>query len=261
MWYSNEQKNRARQRRLGRVFGEVSPPVWIAGPCAAENAGMMEKTVEFLVKNGVTIVRAGAYKPRTSADDFQGLGQAALEIFREIRRRYGVRIVSEVVDVRHIEPMSGCVDILQVGARNMYNYELLKELGRGSIPVLLKNGISSTVEEFLKAAEYILRGGNDRLALCERGVRGFDPYTRNALDLARVAGIRKETDFPVIVDISHSLGRKDIAPPVAKAALAAGADGIMVEVHPAPPRALSDARQQMSLPEFEQLLSLTSGGM
>ena len=130
LWYSNEQNNNARRQRLGRVFGEVRPPVWIAGPCAAENAGMMEKTVERLVKNGVTIVRAGAYKPRTSADDFQGLGRAALEIFREIRRRYGVRIVSEVVDVRHIEPMSSCVDILQVGARNMYNYELPPEGAR-----------------------------------------------------------------------------------------------------------------------------------
>ena len=140
-------------------------------------------------------MRAGAYKPRTSADDFQGLGRAALEIFREIRRRYGVRIVSEVVDVRHIEPMSSCVDILQVGARNMYNYELLKELGRGSIPVLLKNGLSATVEEFLKAAEYILRGGNERLALCERGVRGFDPYTRNTLDSC--AGRRVSVRRPI----------------------------------------------------------------
>ena len=244
---------------MEQVFGQIHPPVWIAGPCAAENTGMMEKTVERLVKNGVTIVRAGAYKPRTSVDDFQGLGQAALEIFREIRRRYRVRIVSEVVDVRHIERMSDCVDVLQVGARNMYNYELLKELGRGSIPVLLKNGLSATLDEFLKAADYILRGGNDRLALCERGVRGFDSYTRNTLDLARVAGIRRQTDFPVIVDISHSLGRKDIAVPVAKAALAAGADGLMVEVHPVPLRALSDARQQMSLEEFEQLHNVVSG--
>lgn len=244
--------------RLNRIFGECGKPVWIAGPCAAENVEMMEQTVASLVKSGVFVIRAGAYKPRTYFGDFQGLGREALEIFRGLRRRYPVRIVSEVVDVRHIEAMSDCVDVLQVGARNMYNYELLKELGRGHHPVLLKNGLSATMEEFLKAAEYITRGGNDRLALCERGTRGFDPYTRNDLNLARVAGIKRETDFPVIVDISHSLGRKDIALPMARASLSAGADGVMVEVHPTPERALSDARQQLSLREFEELLAAVS---
>ena len=247
-----------RSQRIAQVFGVPAAPVWIAGPCAVESYEMMEQTVSRLTACGVRLVRAGAYKPRTSPDSFQGLGRKGLEILGEIRRRYPVRIVSEVVDVRQIEMMCGFVDVFQVGARSMYHYELLKELGRCGRPVLLKNGLAATMEEFLRAAEYITQSGNDRLALCERGIRGYDTYTRNHLDLARVAGIRKETEFPVIVDLSHSLGRKDIALPMARAALAAGADGLMLEVHPDPSHALSDARQQMSLVEFETLMRSVS---
>lgn len=243
-----------RSQRLSSVFGLTAAPIWIAGPCAVESDEMMDQTVSRLVDCGVRLVRAGAYKPRTSPDSFQGLGRKGLEILGEIRRRYPVRIVSEVVDVRHIDAMCHFVDIFQVGARSMYQYELLKELGRCGRPVLLKNGLAATIEEFLCAAEYITQNGNDRLALCERGIRGYDTYTRNSLDLARVAAIRKETEFPVIVDLSHSLGRKDIALPMARAALAAGADGLMLEVHPDPSHALSDARQQMNFEEFETLM-------
>ena len=174
-----------------------------------------------------------------------------LSILEAVRREYSVKIVSEIVDIRHLERMSQCVDILQVGARNMDNYELLKGLGRSRVPVLLKRHMSATVAEFEKAAQYILREGNTNLILCERGIRTFEDATRNTLDLSCCALIKQRLALPVIVDISHSLGRKDIAAPMAKAALAAGADGLMVEVHQKPSIALSDAAQQMDFPEFE----------
>lgn len=170
---------------------------------------------------------------------------------KQIKVKYDIRIVSEIVDAKYLDSMLQCVDILQVGARNMYNYELLKELGKVQVPVLLKRGLCATVREFIAAAEYILAGGNENILLCERGVRSFDNCTRNLLDISCVAIIKKETRYPVIVDISHSLGRKDIAPQVAKAAIAVGADGIMIEVHEHPKNALSDKEQQMDFEEFD----------
>ena len=206
-------------------------PLCIAGPCAVENYVMLESIVSFLQSRGVTMTRAGAFKPRTLYRCFQGLGVDGLDIFKQIKKKYSVKIVSEIVDVRYLDEMLQCIDVLQVGARNMYNYELLKELGKVRVPVLLKRGLCATIKEFLAAAEYIFMGGNDSILLCERGVRSFDNCTRNLLDLPGVAIIKKETKYPVLVDISHSLGRKDIASQVAKAALAVGADGIMAEVH------------------------------
>lgn len=222
----------------------------IAGPCAVENYTMMEKIVNFLLSYGITIIRAGVFKPRTFYNSFQGLGMDGLNILMQIKRKYNVTVVSEIVDVRYLDEMLQCVDVLQVGARNMYNYELLKELGKVKVPVLLKRGLCATIKEFLSAAEYIFIGGNESILLCERGVRSFDNCTRNLLDLPGVAIIKKETKYPILVDISHSLGRKDIASQVARAALAIGADGIMVEVHEHPQTALSDSKQQMNFNEF-----------
>ncbi|MDF2841868.1 MAG: chorismate mutase [Herbinix sp.] len=236
---------------LSYIFDKTSIPYIIAGPCAVENYEMMDKIVKYLVSKGIYVIRAGAFKPRTNPSDFQGLGLEGLHVIGEIKKKYKVKIVSEIVDVRYMQRMLEVVDILQVGARNMYNFELLKVLGRVKHPVLLKRGISATINEFISAAQYILQGGNQKLILCERGIRSFDSSTRNLLDLSSIAIIKKEYDIPVIVDISHSLGRKDIAIPVAKAALAVGADGIMVEVHNNPASALSDANQQMSILEFD----------
>lgn len=235
---------------LSEVFGTALAPYFIAGPCSVENYDMMDKIIRYLVSNGINTIRAGAFKPRTSPGDFQGLGIDGLRILDVLRKKYKVKIVSEIVDIKYIDMMLETVDVLQVGARNMYNYELLKELGKIQIPIILKRGISATINEFTSAVRYILQGGNNKIILCERGIRSYDTKTRNLLDLSCVAIIKKEYNYPVIVDISHSLGRKDIALPMAKAALAAGADGIMVEVHNNPEIALSDAKQQMNILEF-----------
>lgn len=226
-------------------------PFIIAGPCAVEDYDMMDKIVKYLVEKHITVIRAGAFKPRTSPNDFQGLGTKGLKILNEIRSKFNVKVVSEIVDTKFIDIMCENVDILQVGARNMHNFELLKEIGKIKTPVILKRGMSATIEEFKCAAEYIMVGGNQNIILCERGVRSFDKSTRNLLDLSCVAIIKKETNLPILVDISHSLGRKDIAVEITKAALAVGADGIMVEVHNNPDMALSDPIQQMSIMEFD----------
>ncbi len=238
-----------------KFFSELlrkEEPLIIAGPCAVEGYDMMDKITAYLKEKKIGVIRAGAFKPRTSPDTFQGLGIEGLRILDEIRKKYDVKIISEIVDIRYLEEMSKTVDILQVGARNMQNFELLKELGKTDIPVVLKRGMSAKISEFKCAAEYILQGGNQNVMLCERGVRSYDDCTRNLLDLSCVAILKKETSLPVLVDISHSLGRKDIAEEVSRAALAIGADGIMVEVHNNPESALSDVEQQMSLQEFEQ---------
>jgi len=237
------------------ILNEISGhqyPFFIAGPCSVENYNMMDKIVGMLIKKGINIIRAGAFKPRTSPNDFQGLGLEGLRILDEIRKKYKVKIVSEIVDAKYLDFMLETVDILQVGARNMHNFELLKVLGRTRIPVILKRGMCATINEFKCAAEYIVQGGNEKLVLCERGIRSYDNSTRNVLDLSCVAILKEETGYPVIVDISHSLGRKDIALAMTKASLAAGADGIMIEVHNNPEHALSDSKQQMSLLEFDR---------
>lgn len=249
--YVNKRSSKYSENILSEVFEKSYYPYFIAGPCAVESYEMMDKIVGYLVSKGIYVIRAGAFKPRTNPDDFQGLGYEGLRIFTEIKKKYKVKIVSEIVDLKYMDRMLEVVDILQVGARNMYNFELLKTLGKVNRPILLKRGISATITEFVSAARYILQGGNQKLILCERGIRSFDPSTRNLLDISSVAIIKKEYGLPVIVDISHSLGRKDIAIPVAEAALAVGADGIMIEVHHNPARALSDPYQQMSILEFD----------
>lgn len=235
-----------------KLFVRIKRPILVAGPCAVENEEMLDDTVKFLVAKGVRVIRAGSFKPRTSPYDFQGMGMDGLNILDRIRKKYNVKIVSEIVDTCHIDIMKNYVDIFQIGSRNMQNFELLKKIGKTSVPVLLKRGMCSTVSEFISASEYILCGGNKNVILCERGIRTFETAVRNILDLSCVAIIKKETNLPILVDLSHSLGRKDITVEMAKAALVCGSDGIMVEVHPKPDEALSDAGQQMSFKEFDR---------
>lgn len=204
----------------------------------------MELVAQNLIKNNIEFLRGGAFKPRTSPYDFQGLGVEGLKILSEVCKNYSLTSVSEIMDVRDIEIGMKYIDILQIGSRNMMNYSLLKEIGKTQHPVLLKRGMMSTMKEFLLAAEYIVSNGNTNLILCERGIRTFETSTRNTLDISSIAIIKKETSIPVIVDLSHSLGRKDILLPISKAVIALGADGIMIEVHNNPAEALSDKEQQ-----------------
>jgi 3-deoxy-7-phosphoheptulonate synthase len=236
------------------IFGPGHFPV-IAGPCAVENEAMIVTVGRFLKQHGVPLLRAGAYKPRTSPYSFQGLGVEGLDILARVRAETGVGVVTEVMDVEAADRIEEAADMLQIGARNMQNFALLRRVGRARKPVLLKRGIAATVEEWLMAAEYILNEGNDQVVLCERGVRTFADQTRNTLDLSAVPVVQRLSHLPIIVDPSHGTGRRDYVPPMACAALAAGANGLMVEVHPDPDRALSDGAQSMTFDAFGQLLA------
>lgn len=239
---------------VGRaVFGPGRFPI-IAGPCAVENEPMLIEVARFLKSHGVPLLRAGAYKPRTSPYSFQGLGIEGLDILARVRAETGLGVVTEVMDVEVADRIEEVADMLQVGARNMQNFALLRRVGRATKPVLLKRGMAATVEEWLMAAEYILNAGNDRVVLCERGVRTFADETRNTLDLSVVPVVQRLSHLPVIVDPSHGTGRRDYVPPMAAAALAAGANGLMVEVHPDPDHALSDGQQSMTFKGFQELL-------
>ncbi len=222
----------------------------VAGPCSVESELQTRTVAAALQKAGIRVMRGGAFKPRTSPYDFQGLGMDGLRILREAATEYGLLTISEIVDPRHIDQALDYVDIVQIGARNMHNFELLKAVGELNKPVLLKRGLSATLEEFLHAAEYIMSRGNTQVMLIERGIRTYEKWTRNTLDISAVPILKQESHLPVLVDVTHSTGRKDILIPCAKAALAAGADGIMVEVHPDPATALSDAAQQLNIEEF-----------
>ncbi|HEV2425637.1 MAG TPA: 3-deoxy-7-phosphoheptulonate synthase [Terriglobia bacterium] len=228
--------------------------VVMAGPCSVEGLEQMEAIADLVSKQGVRVMRGGAFKPRTSPYSFQGLGQKGLEIFRQVADRYHMLIVSEVMDQTQIPLMLEYVDVLQVGARNMQNYNLLRELGKVSKPVLLKRGIAATLEELLLSAEYIMSGGNYNVILCERGIRTFESYTRNTLDVSAIPVIQKLSHLPIIADPSHATGRRDKVLPMARAAVAAGADGILVEVHQDPDRALSDGPQALFPEQFERLM-------
>ncbi|MEC0329049.1 bifunctional 3-deoxy-7-phosphoheptulonate synthase/chorismate mutase [Paenibacillus sp. FSL R5-0527] len=236
----------------GNIIGG-SAQVMVAGPCSVESYEQLRTVAAALKAAGVKIMRGGAYKPRTSPYDFQGLGVDGLKMLKEVADEFGLATISEIVHPAHIELAERYIDVIQIGARNMQNFELLKAAGEARIPVLLKRGISATLEEFVHAAEYIAVSGNTRVMLIERGIRTYEKWTRNTLDISAVPLLKQETHLPVLVDVSHSTGRKDILLPCAKAALAAGADGIMVEVHPDPQTALSDAAQQLDIPQFEQL--------
>ena len=228
--------------------------VMMAGPCSVESPEQIENVAALVAKHGARVLRGGAFKPRTSPYSFQGLGLKGLEMLRCAADAHGLLVVSEVMDLTQIPMIVDYVDVLQVGARNMQNYNLLKEIGKISKPVLLKRGISATLEELLLSAEYIMMGGNYNVILCERGIRTFESYTRNTLDISAIPVIKKLSHLPIIVDPSHGTGRRDKVPPMARAAVAAGADGLLIEVHTEPEKALSDGAQSLYPAQFEQLM-------
>jgi 3-deoxy-7-phosphoheptulonate synthase len=229
--------------------------VVIAGPCAVEDRAQLFAVAERAARAGAGMLRGGAYKPRTSRHAFQGLGQEGLELLREAAQRTGLPVVTEVLDPRDVERVAGYADLLQIGSRNMQNFALLREVGRQPRPVLLKRGAAATVDEFVKAADYVAGEGNVDIVLCERGIRTFDPAVRHTLDLAAVPLLQQSCPWPVVVDPSHGTGRADLVPAMALAALAAGADGIMIEVHPDPERALCDGPQALRPDDFDHLMA------
>jgi 3-deoxy-7-phosphoheptulonate synthase/chorismate mutase len=241
--------------RVGNVFVGGPAPVLFAGPCSVETREQMDTIAAFIAKLPVQkILRAGAFKPRTNPYTFQGLREEGLEILREVGDRYGLPVVTEVLDTATLDVVAAKADMLQIGARNMYNTELLKAVGRIRKPVLLKRGFMATLEELLLSAEYIFAEGNQNVVLCERGIRTFEDSTRHTLDISAIPLLKQETSLPVIVDVSHALGRRDILLPCAKAAMAAGADGLMIEAHQQPEQALSDGFQQVTLEELGRIV-------
>jgi len=243
----------------GFLVGDVRvggpEPVLFLGPCSVETPEQIDAIASFVAHvPGPKILRAGAFKPRTNPYTFQGLREEGLHLLRQAADRYGLALVTEVLDTATLDAVVEVADMLQIGARNMYNTELLKAVGRSGKPVLLKRAFMATLDELLLSAEYILAGGNDRVVLCERGIRTFGRETRFTLDISAIPLLQKETSLPVIVDLSHALGRKDIMVPCARAALAAGADGLMIEIHNRPDQALSDGFQQFDLAEFATFL-------
>ncbi|MCX7695960.1 MAG: 3-deoxy-7-phosphoheptulonate synthase [Caloramator sp.] len=229
-------------------------PLIIAGPCSVEDYDTMNKIAEGLKELNIEYLRGGAFKPRTSPYSFQGLKDEGIEILKEIKERYGFKIVSEVLDVRDIEYMNEVVDVLQIGTRNMYNYPLLKEVGQTKKTVLLKRAFSATIEEWLNAAEYIALEGNNDIILCERGIRTFETYTRNTLDLNSIPVIKQKTKLKVLVDPSHGTGRRELVRPMSRAAIAAGADGLIIEAHIEPDKAFSDSEQTIDLKELKLII-------
>lgn len=235
------------------VFGG-SELVIIGGPCTVESPEQMEAVAEALKDAPVQALRGGVYKPRTSPYAFQGMGIEGLEILASVSQRHNLPVVTEVMSIAQIEPVVAYADMLQVGSRNMQNFELLKALGEAGKPILLKRGLASTIEEFVMAAEYIMSHGNSQVVLCERGIRSFDTYTRNVLDLGAVVALKQITHLPVIVDPSHAVGKRELVAPLAKAAVACGADGLIIECHPEPEKSVSDARQALSLQDMVSLV-------
>jgi len=226
----------------------------MAGPCSVESREQINRSAELVARAGGTVIRGGAFKPRSSPYSFQGLGEEGLCLLREAADRNGLLVVSEVMDHTQIPLVGAYSDFLQVGARNMQNFNLLRELGKQRKPVLLKRGISATIEELLLSAEYILSGGNYDVILCERGIRTFETYTRNTMDISAIPVVKKLSHLPMIGDPSHGTGRRDKVAPMARAAVAAGADGLLIEVHPDPDHALSDGAQSLRPEQFEELM-------
>jgi len=240
--------------KIGAV--EVGGPrvVVMAGPCSVENRDQIERSAEIVAAGGALVIRGGAFKPRSSPYSFQGLGEEGLKMLREAADRRGLLVASEVMDQTQIPLVAQYSDILQVGARNMQNFTLLRELGKQRRPVLLKRGISATIEELLLSAEYIMSGGNYDVILCERGIRTFETYTRNTMDISAIPVVKKLSHLPIVADPSHGTGRRDKVVPMARAAVAAGADGLLVEVHPDPDHALSDGAQSLRPEQFQEMM-------
>ncbi len=226
----------------------------IFGPCAVESYEQVATVAAAVKAKGLKLLRGGAYKPRTSPYDFQGLGVEGLKILKRVADEYDLGVISEIVSPADIEMAAQYIDVIQIGARNMQNFELLKAAGAINKPILLKRGLAATIEEFINAAEYIMAQGNGQIILCERGIRTYEKATRNTLDISAVPILKQETHLPVLVDVTHSTGRRDLLLPTAKAALAIGADGVMAEVHPDPAVALSDSAQQMDLNQFDDFM-------
>lgn len=228
---------------------------FIFGPCAVESYEQVATVAKAIKEKGLKLLRGGAYKPRTSPYDFQGLGLEGLKILKRVADEYDLRVVSEIVSPEDVEPSLEYIDVIQIGARNMQNFELLKTVGEVDKPVILKRGLAATISEFMHAAEYIISRGNSNIILCERGIRTYETATRNTLDISAVPILKQETHLPVLVDVTHSTGRRDLLIPTAKAAIAVGADGVMAEVHPDPAVALSDQQQQMDLQLFDKFFA------
>lgn len=249
-------KNQAEGTQIrvkGCIIGGEQMAV-VAGPCAIESEEILKETAFKVRACGAAFLRGGAYKPRTSPYSFQGLGEEGLKILAQVGEEMNMPVITELMDSEDISLVSDYSDIIQVGARNMHNFALLRKLGKVDKPVVLKRGLSATIEEWLLAAEYILAGGNNQVILCERGIRSAEPWTRNTLDLSAVALAKELTHLPVLVDPSHATGVRSLVTPMAKAAIAAGADGIMVEVHPHPEKALSDGEQSLTPKGFSSLM-------
>jgi 3-deoxy-7-phosphoheptulonate synthase len=240
--------------RVGSATIGESRIALIAGPCAVESEAQIMAIAEAVAAAGATVLRGGAFKPRTSPYTFQGLGEEGLRLMRRAADRVGLAVVTEALDIAHLPLVERYADMVQVGSRNMQNFPLLRAVGRSRMPVLLKRGMSATIEEWLLAAEHVLVEGNRQVALCERGIRTFEPYTRNTLDLSCVPVVQALSHLPVVVDPSHAVGLRDKVPAMARAAVAAGADGLMIEVHPQPEQAFSDGAQSVSFPELEGLV-------
>ena len=238
----------------GKVIGGKKIPV-IAGPCAVENRTIMINIAEKVKAAGASFIRGGAYKPRTSPYSFQGLGEEGLQYLAEASRKTGLPVVTEIMDPRDLETILQYADIIQIGARNMQNFRLLLEVGMCNKPVLLKRGLSATIKEWLMAAEYVMSKGNQEVILCERGIRTFETATRNTLDLSAVPVLKQKTHLPVVVDPSHGVGKWDLVAPMAKAAVAVGADGLLIEVHTNPENAMSDGEQSLKPDAFKKLMS------
>jgi 3-deoxy-7-phosphoheptulonate synthase len=241
--------------KLGDIAIGGNKLVIMAGPCAVENQQQLEESARIVKSAGAVILRGGAYKPRSSPFSFQGLEKTGLEYLREVSKKYGMPVVTEVVDPHQVSLVAQYADILQVGARNMQNFTLLTELGKIKHPVILKRGLANTVTEWLTAADYLLAGGNNNVILCERGIRTFEDSTRFSLDISSIPVIKKFSHLPIIVDPSHAAGHYSLVPAIARAAVAAGADGLLIEVHPNPKEALVDGLQSLTPSDFKRLMS------
>ena len=240
--------------KIGKVEIGGSKVVVMAGPCSVESRDQIEQVAAMIAAEGATIMRGGAFKPRSSPYSFQGMGEDGLKLMREAADRHGLLVVSEVMDQSQLPLLSAYSDILQIGARNMQNFNLLREVGKIRKPALLKRGISATIEELLLAAEYIMSGGNYDVILCERGIRTFETYTRNTMDVSAIPVLKKLSHLPVVGDPSHGTGRRDLVLPMSRAAVAAGADALLVEVHPDPDHAVSDGAQTLTPPQFAEMM-------
>lgn len=240
--------------KLEEFYNTEKDKIIIAGPCSIESEVQLRKIAEFVKSQGATVLRGGAYKPRTSNKDFQGLKNEGLEILARVRKEVGIKVITEAIDTESLEGVAEVSDIIQIGSRNMQNFTLLREAGKYKNPILLKRGMSATINEWIKAAEYIYESGNANIIMCERGIRTFNDYTRNTMDIAAIPIIKKETGLTVIADPSHGTGIRSLVTPMSCASLAAGADGLIIEVHYTPEEALSDKDQTLDFQEFAELM-------